>query len=460
MEGIHEGPESSNQVSDAEHGRQQLEQPATQPSNQMAMTRCISNAMRIWAIVILKSISISLPIIIFIWIYFLPALILGENLRNSLKPFLYEKFLIVIRYPTYYGFMAIYGVSTFGFQICMRPVFFVLLPSSILSVYLDLFVQNEWLELANDLGSIFFSIYLVHAYRPPTNSGSNLQELVLRKNEITGPLAKMIVVIFAVYTGMSSVFLTVIQLNYQGILLLRLIILPITITCCSSLQMYFLKSLPKRYTECAVPVIWISNGMLKILERILTNIIFGSGGYDSFVYFAILACCMEMTNHMSYFYKLKLIKMATVTFKKLNQNQKSTRKISVIPAEENSGRLSHYSTSDMAWLIEIRKRLIVEDITLEIIMAIVVTFMLYMIDPLAEDDRFGTISSFVDFFIQIIIQLLFEMISDVFGLYWSLRYHHIGLIPSDIKLNDRWGWLWFSFVLYVVLRITYFILIP
>lgn len=96
-----------------------------------------------------------------------------------------------------------------------------------------------------------------------------------------------------------------------------------------------------------------------------------------------------------------------------------------------------------------------EDISIEIMMILTVTFLLYWMNPLTRDDKFQTIPTFENCIVQVAIQLAFELLSDVFALYWSGTKHSIRFDRSEMQMESSWHMVWIVFLLWQSLEIAY-----
>eukprot|EP00002_Diphylleia_rotans_P039906 TRINITY_DN9378_c0_g1_i14.p1 TRINITY_DN9378_c0_g1~~TRINITY_DN9378_c0_g1_i14.p1 ORF type:complete len:103 (-),score=22.01 TRINITY_DN9378_c0_g1_i14:73-381(-) len=97
-----------------------------------------------------------------------------------------------------------------------------------------------------------------------------------------------------------------------------------------------------------------------------------------------------------------------------------------------------------------------EDISIELVMIFTVTFLLYFAHPLVENEKAQTIPRFEICIIQLLIQIAFELLSDIFGIYWTITRHKIELKTSDVEIKNRWFWVWIYFILWQYMTVFWY----
>eukprot|EP00002_Diphylleia_rotans_P009157 TRINITY_DN19180_c0_g1_i1.p1 TRINITY_DN19180_c0_g1~~TRINITY_DN19180_c0_g1_i1.p1 ORF type:complete len:212 (-),score=37.45 TRINITY_DN19180_c0_g1_i1:517-1152(-) len=208
-------------------------------------------------------------------------------------------------------------------------------------------------------------------------------------------------------------------------------------------------------------MLWITNGYLKIFERIFTNGIFNSGDYLSFVATTFAASLLEIVNHVTHFHRVSVVDKLLGAIRNLKSSKnRAIRSVSVIPSDEIqretlqvNQKLSHEET----WAWSIRKKLILEEISIELMMIFTVTFLLYFVHPLIQNDKVETIGAFEFCAVNSVIQIVFELISDCFGVYWAISRHNIPLRFTDVEIVNKWFWVWLFFMLCQSLWIFWFL---
>eukprot|EP00002_Diphylleia_rotans_P040279 TRINITY_DN9508_c0_g1_i1.p1 TRINITY_DN9508_c0_g1~~TRINITY_DN9508_c0_g1_i1.p1 ORF type:complete len:466 (+),score=75.27 TRINITY_DN9508_c0_g1_i1:128-1525(+) len=418
--------------------------------------------MKIWGIALLKALTVVIPVLVMLWNLFLPSLVLRRDLLLGVKTLLYERIGAVFHNLSVYGFNSIYGVCIFGFYFFQKSLYYCYLPGMILSTFTDVFIS----DLVGDVIYFFAllsSIVLVYREKLPNPPPKKLIDEFERKKKIAKPLGKMIVVIFFVYFTVQFIYPIFLDSTFQARLAIRFIFLPIMITCCTSLQMHFLKPVQKKHMDYLIPILLMTSGILKMYERIFTNGMFNSGDYTSLVGTTFAAAIIEVANHFTYFYRHAVVdKMARVVTKFRKGKNRSVQAFSAVAnvdSEQDIGKQTLRMTIlENGWLLDLRKRLIIEDISIELIMIFTVTFLLYFVHPLIENKKAEIIPTFEICIAQLLIQIVFEHLSDIFGIYWTISRHKIQLKREDVEIKNRWFWVWIFFILYQSLYIFWFLL--
>eukprot|EP00002_Diphylleia_rotans_P008127 TRINITY_DN1784_c0_g2_i4.p1 TRINITY_DN1784_c0_g2~~TRINITY_DN1784_c0_g2_i4.p1 ORF type:complete len:298 (+),score=46.75 TRINITY_DN1784_c0_g2_i4:518-1411(+) len=249
--------------------------------------------LKLWSILLVKALVVVTPVLAVMWIFFIPALVLSRDLLQGVEDLLYVKVGTIFFYVSLYGFDSIYGVSIFGFYFTRKALFFCFLPGCIISILFDVFISASFGHLTYFV-AIILSINNVYRKTPPENPPKKLMMMFERKNIIAKPLGKMALVLFAVYYLIVFIYPAFLNSGFVSRLFIRFIVLPIIVTCCTNLQMHFLKSVQCTYIDFLIPMLWITNGFLKIYERIFTNTIFKSGDYLSLVATTFTAALIEL----------------------------------------------------------------------------------------------------------------------------------------------------------------------
>eukprot|EP00002_Diphylleia_rotans_P032020 TRINITY_DN6687_c0_g1_i2.p1 TRINITY_DN6687_c0_g1~~TRINITY_DN6687_c0_g1_i2.p1 ORF type:complete len:454 (+),score=78.40 TRINITY_DN6687_c0_g1_i2:353-1714(+) len=413
---------------------------------------------RLWIRICAKALASCVPVLLFLWIYSLPALIMRQHASDGTKELLYVTIRKVLSAILYYGLIASYGVALFGIQLCWKGLLFCWWPSLFFVIMTNIFMDIPTLINIVNLVMTVVLILIVYHQPLPKDSTPSMIESYERKCSISKTLAKMAIVVgfaFILLQVLLSIFLSS---SFFGQIVLRFAILPSLISSCMALQMYFLKSIPPKHVEYAVPTLWISNGFLKMAERLFTNSMFNSGDYIYFVLSTFAAAIIEIISHATYLKRVSilhnLISRMRFSFEK---KRNSIHNLSVIEAGERE--MSSMPTAQPRYNLvsSLRKQMVIEDISIEIIMVFTVTFLLYFMHPLNDRGKFETIPSLHICIVQLLIQLVFELISDFFGLYWTMNHHHITLQASDILIENHWSWVWIFFIMFQSLYVLYFL---
>eukprot|EP00002_Diphylleia_rotans_P040799 TRINITY_DN9768_c0_g2_i1.p1 TRINITY_DN9768_c0_g2~~TRINITY_DN9768_c0_g2_i1.p1 ORF type:complete len:210 (-),score=26.44 TRINITY_DN9768_c0_g2_i1:49-678(-) len=205
---------------------------------------------------------------------------------------------------------------------------------------------------------------------------------------------------------------------------------------------------------------WITNGGLKIFERLFTNSMFVNGDYIDLVGTTFAAALIEILSHITYFHRAFFVEKAVKSIMKLKQNTKRLVRSVFVVSRIDSAKDEESGTvwNEIEWLANVRKELIIEDISIELMMIFTVTFLLYLAHPLIDNEKISLISSFDICLVQLLIQIAFELTSDIFGLYWTIARHKIDLNTIHVSIKNRWYWVWIFFISYQSLLILWFIL--
>eukprot|EP00002_Diphylleia_rotans_P040800 TRINITY_DN9768_c0_g2_i2.p1 TRINITY_DN9768_c0_g2~~TRINITY_DN9768_c0_g2_i2.p1 ORF type:complete len:210 (-),score=34.49 TRINITY_DN9768_c0_g2_i2:72-701(-) len=204
---------------------------------------------------------------------------------------------------------------------------------------------------------------------------------------------------------------------------------------------------------------WITNGGLKIFERLFTNSMFVNGDYIDLVGTTFAAALIEILSHITYFHRAFFVEKAVKSIMKLKQNTKRLVRSVFVVSRIDSAKDEESGTvwNEIEWLANVRKELIIEDISIELMMIFAVTFQLYFVHPLIENEKAQTIPNIKICMIQLLIQIFFEFLSDVFGIYWTITKHGIELQGTDLEIRTQWLWVWVFFIVNQSLLIFFFL---
>lgn len=244
----------------------------------------------------------------------------------------------------------------------------------------------------------------------------------------------------------------------SGKLFLRFIILPFVSSLSSSAQMHFVKSTPRIHVDYVIPMLWITSGFLKIFERLFTNSMFQNGDYQSLVGLYFGAALVEIFSHCTYMKRIMLMKHILKYISRMQPcliRRKRTVALRQLQGVRESAGATEANT-EFDWVFFVRQKMIIEDITIEIMMVFTVSFILFFIHPLVNNASLQTIPDFGTCALQLVIQLLFEMMSDIFGLYWATKKDGIVLTLDSVSFKDSWFWIWVLFLLWQSLRLCGF----
>eukprot|EP00002_Diphylleia_rotans_P004989 TRINITY_DN1392_c2_g1_i2.p1 TRINITY_DN1392_c2_g1~~TRINITY_DN1392_c2_g1_i2.p1 ORF type:complete len:457 (-),score=81.13 TRINITY_DN1392_c2_g1_i2:188-1534(-) len=416
--------------------------------------------MKLWILTLIKSLVTIILVLLVLCIYFLPALVLRGDLLEVVKRPIYKSIMSVFDRFTFFGFIVQYGVSLFGYYFCAKALFLCMLPGLIFNIFVAAFLSDRFGYVIN-FATTCVSIILVYRKRLPENPSKLLIEQCERKKEIAKPAGKIVALIFSLYCILRFTYPIFLNSSFQIKIAFRFVIVPIITAICSALQLHFLKSAKQKYVDFLIPVIWITNGFLKMFERIFTNNIFKSGNYLYFVATTFTAAIIEIVNHATYFHRASAFDKVSKFIGKLwKRNGRSLRTISLAPSDESQQRQVDTNNQilevENEWLWRIRKKLIIEDISIELMMLFTVTFLLYFIHPLVDNEKIQKIPTFEICIFQLLIQIVFELFSDVFGIYWTIKRHKMDLRTSDVVIMNQWYWYWVFFILWQTLLISWY----
>eukprot|EP00002_Diphylleia_rotans_P040591 TRINITY_DN9666_c0_g1_i1.p1 TRINITY_DN9666_c0_g1~~TRINITY_DN9666_c0_g1_i1.p1 ORF type:complete len:464 (-),score=93.27 TRINITY_DN9666_c0_g1_i1:277-1668(-) len=419
------------------------------------------DCMKLWTLFFVKALVIVTPVLVVLWIFFLPALVLKADGLQDLKDLIYVNIQTGFRYVANYGFTSIYGTCVFGFYFTKKALLFCILPGLISSIFID-FIFPGYIGILIYYIGLFSSILLVYQQKLPENPSEKVIEEFERKYEIAKSLGRMALVLVVVIIIFRFIYPIFLNSDFHSKVLIRFVVLPIMAVCCSSLQIHFLKSVQKKHIDFLIPMLWITNGYLKMYERIFTNSMFNSGDYISLIVTTFIAALIEIVNHTTYFYRYAIVRKIKGTLSELRKGKnRSVHTTSLVPSGESQSQdeiQKHDYKDEHEWILDLRKRLVIEEIPTEMMMIFTVTFLLYFVHPLVENEKAQTISRFEVCIIQLLIQIAFELLSDVFGIYWTIRRHKIEMKTSDVKIRNRWFWVWIFFILFQLLQFFWFLL--
>eukprot|EP00002_Diphylleia_rotans_P002560 TRINITY_DN11606_c0_g1_i1.p1 TRINITY_DN11606_c0_g1~~TRINITY_DN11606_c0_g1_i1.p1 ORF type:complete len:459 (+),score=92.45 TRINITY_DN11606_c0_g1_i1:94-1470(+) len=412
----------------------------------------------IWSKIFAKALIICIPAITFLWIFFLPALILLPLYSHFLSTILYTSILNILSSVLFFSFVTIYAYMIYGLHLSQRAFTWCWFPGLFLSLYVGVYLELTLLSQVICFVLIFVAFLIVHHEKLPTLPSATSQaptqalvDLYTRRTEISTPLAKMVCVVGLLFFLLRVLHPIFLDADLLGKCALRFIALPMILSCCAGAQLHFIKAAPTKHVEILVPVLWISNGMLKIFERLLTNSMFESGDYLRFAASALAASLIEAVSHASYRRRVCFVHRFMVYINNVVSKRKAkARQVSLVPLDsiDLQPQQKPEAMTDKEWVLQIRKALILEEIMIELIMVFVVTILLYFVSPLVANSNFETITTFKTMVIQLCIQLLFEGMSDVFGLYWMMSQENMVLSLVDVQLESKWRLFWVIFVLY------------
>eukprot|EP00002_Diphylleia_rotans_P041029 TRINITY_DN9879_c0_g1_i1.p1 TRINITY_DN9879_c0_g1~~TRINITY_DN9879_c0_g1_i1.p1 ORF type:complete len:458 (+),score=100.81 TRINITY_DN9879_c0_g1_i1:81-1454(+) len=412
--------------------------------------------MRLWLLAFAKALVIVIPVLFFLWLYFLPALVLSKEYLQVVRDLLYVHVRSVLYWVSFFGFIIVNGIRIFGFHFCKQPLVICGLPGLMANILLDLFFSSVIFNYLVLFVAVVLSIVLVYRAKPPENP-SVAQIIQAQRNKlIIKPLGKIVLVTLLFYLIFNILYPIFLNIGFQGKALIRFIILPIMMTSCMGLQMHFLKHVPREHVDYVIPTIWISSGYLKMYERIFTNSMFNSGDYIYFLAATLVATLIEIANHATFFYRIALVEKLVKYISRLgSRDKRAVNNFSMIPTSDADHKPPQHPSHvrEDEWVVEMRRKLIIEDVSTELVMIFTVTVLFYLIHPLLDDDRVETIPSLETCIVQLIIQISLEFVSDGFGLYWTISKHRVHIRKSDIQIHNEWFWVWFFFMLYQPLNI-------
>eukprot|EP00002_Diphylleia_rotans_P003349 TRINITY_DN12292_c0_g1_i1.p1 TRINITY_DN12292_c0_g1~~TRINITY_DN12292_c0_g1_i1.p1 ORF type:complete len:503 (+),score=74.64 TRINITY_DN12292_c0_g1_i1:460-1968(+) len=419
----------------------------------------IKYCIRVWFYSLGNALVITIPVVLILWVYFLPGLILRSDILESCGDLIYVKLRKAMIWFTLFGFSSAYGVQVFGIYFWKRSMLYCLLPGFSVVVFVDVFL-SEFLSVCVYIFVTITSIYLIWKEKAYTNAPCHILEESTRKNELVYPIAKMTAVIWMIYFLLQYSYPIFLDSGLRGKLFIRVIILPILNTSCTSLQLHIVKSVRKNHTEYLIPMIWVSSGFLTIYERIIANTMFKSGDYLNFIFVSFASSVIEIINHLTYFYRIEFMGKILTTLSKLGtKNSRSVRMVSVNPSDHSRSKDQIQlpeQTDDKEWLMMIRTKMILEDIAMEVMMTFTVTFLLYFIHPLIKDQKVETIPSFEIAFNRLLIQMSFEFLSDFTGIYWTVRMQGMKYAFHTAKVIQKWFWVWVQFIAWQSLLVFWF----
>eukprot|EP00002_Diphylleia_rotans_P001961 TRINITY_DN11193_c0_g1_i1.p1 TRINITY_DN11193_c0_g1~~TRINITY_DN11193_c0_g1_i1.p1 ORF type:complete len:427 (+),score=71.27 TRINITY_DN11193_c0_g1_i1:50-1330(+) len=412
----------------------------------------------LWLRIFLKAALICGPVIGLFWIYFLPALLLDEDLLDRIYDFLYVQIGSLLGWSLFFGFVSIYWGLVFGIYFCRRGLMFGLLPGVLTSALLDLLMNFGGYGFPISLTLVIISLLVINREPLPPNSPPIIERQYQRKSKIGIPVLKIIVTIIVVSLILLLAFIIYINVETEGKLFIRFIIVPLLKVLCSGLQMYFLRDIPPAYITYAMPTICVSNAIISIFERLFTNSIFDTEDYVSFTLSTLLASLVEMANHATYFYRASITRKFTKPFSRPASTNLSVSLSTAYSANSDEDhQMINTEEDEEAWMLRIRKMLIVQEIATEMMMILTVTFLLYFVNPIVGDDAIQTISTLENCIYLLLIQIALELVSDLFGLYWTISREKIELELKDVDLKDRWYWLWLVFMGWQCVQVVYWL---
>eukprot|EP00002_Diphylleia_rotans_P003780 TRINITY_DN12673_c0_g1_i1.p1 TRINITY_DN12673_c0_g1~~TRINITY_DN12673_c0_g1_i1.p1 ORF type:complete len:459 (+),score=95.19 TRINITY_DN12673_c0_g1_i1:97-1473(+) len=407
---------------------------------------------RLWLWSLTKALAIVVPVLLVLWIFCLPSLIWKDSLSESLRELIYVKIQAGLLRLSLYGYVSVYAVAVFGMYFVQQPLFHCILPGTLASIYVDISLELDVMSHVIFGLVIVGSILLMFRKKLPESPSLVLLGQFQRKNETSAQLGKTTMSIFVVYFIFFALYPIFLEAELKGKVLIRFVIVPIIMTCCTSLQMHILKSVPMKHTSFVIPMLWITSGYMKMFERIFTNSMFKSGDYLSFSATAMMAAIMEIFNHATYFYRTELIEYLLRKMEKLKKpkirNLQAGLNFQSIEENNQLQMMQARLQEKSAWIGHVRKLLIIEDISIELMMIVVVTFLLYFLHPLVDDEKFETIPSFEICIVQLLIQIAFELVSDIFGIFWTIKKQNIELKIEQVQVINKWFWVWVFLVLY------------
>eukprot|EP00002_Diphylleia_rotans_P026913 TRINITY_DN5388_c0_g1_i5.p1 TRINITY_DN5388_c0_g1~~TRINITY_DN5388_c0_g1_i5.p1 ORF type:complete len:457 (-),score=54.00 TRINITY_DN5388_c0_g1_i5:1016-2386(-) len=417
--------------------------------NSYSVFETISLSFRIWLLALQKALLICTPVMIFLWIYFLPALVTSEIVLDGIRDILYVKILNILTFLFFYSFVFSYFTTAFGAGFCKNASIFFWLPAMIINFFLRTFTGYGGLVL--DTVSVVLSAFQIRREKLPENPTVVQLQQFERKNSMMNPLAKMSLIVSIIFATYQSLFEFFIQSTQNTRILIRFVLLPVLNSLFMGFQIHFMRGIEMSHLSYSTPTLWITNGFIKVFEKMIANIMFIGTDYRSYVLATLAATFIEIINHATYMHRVNIVnKTMNVCQGISKRRRKSIRTISVAPcAETHADRDCDVALDTTAvFMNRIRKSLIVEDITIEMVMIFTATLLLYFIHLLIDNKTmFETIKSFRLCVIQIFIQMGFELVSDVFGLYWMISRHGIDLTLRDVQVKDMWLYVWILFML-------------
>eukprot|EP00002_Diphylleia_rotans_P038634 TRINITY_DN8824_c0_g1_i1.p1 TRINITY_DN8824_c0_g1~~TRINITY_DN8824_c0_g1_i1.p1 ORF type:complete len:494 (+),score=89.32 TRINITY_DN8824_c0_g1_i1:133-1614(+) len=417
---------------------------------QRSLAKGIWTSVIVWIKIFARAVVMVSPVILLMALFFLPGLMLSESKVNSFRDLLYLDIGAAMITVFYYGFVCVYSIRLFGSLLCYRAIYFVVVPCLLLGIYLRVFLHAVQ---ASDLVAGVAVVLYLETIRRTNDSALPHEpsfEYDVRKKQLLIPFLKMVIVLGGMYFALLLSFPVYLRVGVYGKLFLRFGFLPLTTSLCTGLQTTLMKGIAPRHLECAVPILWVSNGILKIWERLYTNSIFANDDYLSFALLSMFASVIEIVNHGTYLRKMVLVHKCMSFLSCANRKGRHVRRISSA-ADVDRGPTTTVIPESVRWVESIRRRMLVEDIAIELKMIITVTILLYLMHPLVHNTSFHGISSLAACVIQIAIQIFFEGISDVFGIHWAAKKHGIQIKHENIPLTDNWIPLWMVLLIWQML---------
>eukprot|EP00002_Diphylleia_rotans_P033680 TRINITY_DN7182_c0_g1_i2.p1 TRINITY_DN7182_c0_g1~~TRINITY_DN7182_c0_g1_i2.p1 ORF type:complete len:465 (+),score=50.89 TRINITY_DN7182_c0_g1_i2:55-1449(+) len=407
---------------------------------------------QLWIRIMCKAVIICIPVLMFFWIFFTPALVLSPKMLDSVKDLLYFKLLIVFRELFYYGFLGWYVITLFGFYFSEQALRYFFLPGIILAITIYAFTQFPLIGNVIAILSLLASIDMIRRKNLPSPHSQKLLWHYLMMKNSGKHLAKIVTTIGFIFLLCQALLSTFLQVNLRGKILLRFFLFPFLMSFCTSLQLHFLSNVPKIHQEYVLQMVLGSNGMLKIFERLLTNSMFDSGDYVNFMISNFASTVVEIANHASYSYRMKAFQIFLTKFRGYigKLRPRTVRHISVVPQSDTEEKkfMNTSMREEIEWIVQIRRHIALEDISMEFMMIFTVTFLLYFIHPLVDNEKVETIGSFQNCIIQLLIQLAFEFLGDMFGLFWIVKKQKMPIELGDVGFKNQWSRLWMTFMIW------------
>eukprot|EP00002_Diphylleia_rotans_P003299 TRINITY_DN12253_c0_g1_i1.p1 TRINITY_DN12253_c0_g1~~TRINITY_DN12253_c0_g1_i1.p1 ORF type:complete len:446 (+),score=62.68 TRINITY_DN12253_c0_g1_i1:55-1392(+) len=415
----------------------------------------------IWFHILGKTMVVCIPVLLFLHLFFLLAIVMQDQLSFFAKDLIYFKIAAVIRGFSFYGLVSVYAVKVFGFHLCQKALFMCIIPGMLLNILQEIFIGlGALVDIIFAVSTISLAMVMIRFENSSHVHQTDAHVLTERKTFLSKPVIRIALVI-----GFTLIILRLLlKLFLQGSILvklmLRFIVLPCFMLVSSSIEMQILKVVPSQHLESIIPIVSASTGLLKIFERLFTNNLFVSGDYASFAISTFFAMTVEVINHATYSHRASVFEhiVRIFTFSK-RRHSRSLRSISVTsqPIDPQASLAQNIKIDDTIWISNIRRSLLVEDISIELLMIFTVTLLMYFIKDLVENESVQVIPNFYTCSIQLLMQLLFEYVCNVFGIYWSCKMQGIVMNIQDIQIFSGWFWFWYLFMLFQSLVLFYFL---
>eukprot|EP00002_Diphylleia_rotans_P008842 TRINITY_DN18821_c0_g1_i1.p1 TRINITY_DN18821_c0_g1~~TRINITY_DN18821_c0_g1_i1.p1 ORF type:complete len:472 (-),score=50.84 TRINITY_DN18821_c0_g1_i1:114-1529(-) len=404
----------------------------------------------------LRSFTVLAPMLLFLWIYFLPSMILYGKQGSLLLHLLYYPLRSFLNQAFYHAFIIVVSVELFGIRLCSRGMVLVEFPGFLLSIYVEV------VEKMPELGTIISGLWVIgyiYTLRQKIQNHQDLREVEYhsRRDSLAAPLGKIVSVLVISFLAIDAILPIFIQAGLYTKILLRFGALPLISSLCSGLQIRLLKGVPNEHKELVIPILWVSNGIMKMSERLYNNNLVQNDQYWHLVLLSSLSCFVEIFLSATYITRNVLIQQGfTILSDTARRIRSHENVVSVVPSIDDAqpvGPSLKANDVDKSFLEYVRHHIVVEDISMELKMITSMTFLMYFVRSLDASMVFETIPNLNVCLIQVIIQLSIEIISDLFALYWLAAKDGIRLLPQEISIVDKWTVHHFVFLGWQIFRL-------